>query len=467
MDINDYLERYDSMIKATVMAVDILLLNFLWWLFCDLADASICIVLLQSHILITTIYFSCTIKNGIILHQRKVRSYQIFAHVVRNVILLACLATPALYFGHFFMPSWDMYFLFLLALVLSITVARILIRYFLTSIRRGSHTKNGVIFVGSSSNNIEIYRELTDDFSFGNTIVGYFDNEKNDNFPDQCRYLGTPEDVIPFLESNNKRIRCLYCCLPSREKDTILPIINYCENNIVRFYSVPNLRNYLSHRVSFSLIGNVPCLSLHDEPLSWIGNRFLKRTFDIVFSLLFLCTLFVPILFVVTIITKLTMPGPVFFRQKRTGLNGKDFYCLKFRSMKVNADADILQATRDDPRKTRWGNFMRRTSIDELPQFINVLLGDMSVVGPRPHMLMHTEKYSNIIDRYMVRHYVKPGVTGLSQVNGFRGETKNITQMEERVKCDVWYIENWRFSLDLYIILRTVTNIFKGEENAY
>ena len=215
------------------------------------------------------------------------------------------------------------------------------------------------------------------------------------------------------------------------------------------------------------MIGNVPFLSLRQDPLSRTGNKMLKRAFDIVFSLLFLCTLFPIILLIVTIITKLTMPGPVFFKQKRNGLNAKEFYCYKFRSMRVNTQADSLQATKDDPRKTRWGNIMRKTSIDELPQFINVLLGDMSVVGPRPHMLKHTEEYSKLINKYMVRHFVKPGITGWSQVTGYRGETKELKDMEGRIRGDIWYIEHWSFGLDLFIIYKTVANAIHGEKNAY
>ena len=161
------------------------------------------------------------------------------------------------------------------------------------------------------------------------------------------------------------------------------------------------------------------------------------------------------------------MPGPIFFKQKRNGLNDEEFYCYKFRSMKVNADADKVQATKDDPRKTKWGNIMRKTSIDELPQFINVFKGEMSVVGPRPHMLKHTEEYSKLIDKYMVRHFVKPGITGWSQVTGFRGETKELKDMEGRIRGDIWYIEHWTFWLDIYIIYKTVANAVHGEKNAY
>ena len=162
----------------------------------------------------------------------------------------------------------------------------------------------------------------------------------------------------------------------------------------------------------FNMLGNVPYLSLYNDPLLDVHNRILKRTFDIVVSSLFLCTVFPFIYIAVAIITKLTMPGPVFFRQKRNGLNGEEFYCIKFRSMKVNDDSDKVQCTKDDPRKTKWGDIMRKTNIDELPQFINVLKGDMSIVGPRPHMLKHTEEYSKLIDKYMLRHIVKPGITG-------------------------------------------------------
>lgn len=192
----------------------------------------------------------------------------------------------------------------------------------------------------------------------------------------------------------------------------------------------------------------------------------LKRGFDIVFSLCFLCFVFPFVLLVVFIVTQCTMPGKLFFVQKRTGLNGRTFKCYKFRSMRKNEHSDVLQATKGDSRITRWGQIMRKTSLDETPQFINVLLGDMSVVGPRPHMLKHTEEYTALIDGYMLRHEVKPGVSGWSQIKGFRGEIKQLKDMENRVKSDLWYIRNWYFLLDLYIILKTVTICFGNDKNA-
>lgn len=202
-------------------------------------------------------------------------------------------------------------------------------------------------------------------------------------------------------------------------------------------------------------------------PLNQAGNRLLKRTFDIVFSLVFLCTLFPIILIVVAIVTECTMPGRIFFTQKRTGLNGKTFLCLKFRSMKANAEAHTRQATKRDERITRWGHILRSTNLDEMPQFLNVLWGDMSVVGPRPHMVKHTEEYSEQIATYMMRHQVKPGVTGWSQINGFRGETPRLADMENRVKYDIWYINHWSIRLDFYIIYKTIEGCFHKDKKAY
>ncbi len=235
---------------------------------------------------------------------------------------------------------------------------------------------------------------------------------------------------------------------------------------MVRFYLVPDIQNYFNRRLKLTFIDETPMLSLREEPLRLLWNRITKRTFDFVFSSLVLILIF-PIVFIIfgTII-KLGSKGPVFFKQKRTGLNGRDFICYKFRSMRQNKDADKVQAKAGDMRITRVGAFMRKTNIDELPQFINVFINDMSIVGPRPHMLSHTEQYSALIDEYMVRHLVKPGITGLAQVSGYRGETETVDKMESRVKADIEYLENWSIWLDIKIILLTVFNVFRGDPNA-
>ena len=209
----------------------------------------------------------------------------------------------------------------------------------------------------------------------------------------------------------------------------------------------------------FSVIETVPAEHL-------VGNAAsAKRTLDLVISSIVL--LLSPIIFLpIAIGIKLSSPGPVFFRQQRTGYRGKSFECLKFRSMRVNAQSDSLQATKDDPRKTKFGNILRKTSLDELPQFINVFKGEMSIVGPRPHMVQQTQEYSELIDKYMLRHTIKPGITGWAQVNGYRGPTDTLDKMEKRVEFDVWYAENWNFMLDIKIIFLTVFNAIRGEKNA-
>jgi putative colanic acid biosynthesis UDP-glucose lipid carrier transferase len=206
---------------------------------------------------------------------------------------------------------------------------------------------------------------------------------------------------------------------------------------------------------------------LRSEPLDDVGNRIKKRILDIVVSFLvivFILSWLVPILGLLILIES---RGPVFFSQLRTGKNKKPFYCYKFRSMRKNKDADFKQATVNDNRVTKIGKFIRRTSLDEFPQFLNVFKGNMSLVGPRPHMLKHTNDYSKVVDEYMVRQFLKPGITGWAQVNGYRGEITNPEQIQMRVNKDLWYLENWSLWLDIQILFLTVYQIFKGDKNAF
>lgn len=200
-----------------------------------------------------------------------------------------------------------------------------------------------------------------------------------------------------------------------------------------------------------------------DNPI----NAFIKRTFDIVFSLLVIIGLLSWLTPILALLITLESKGPVFFRQSRNGIDNREFYCYKFRSMAPNKNADDIQATKNDMRITKIGRFIRKTSIDELPQFYNVLFGTMSVVGPRPHMVKHTNEYASSVDKYMVRHFVKPGITGLAQVRGYRGEVETESDIQNRIKFDIFYVENWSLFLDLKIMVQTVLNAFKGEEKAY
>ncbi|MDR1437273.1 MAG: exopolysaccharide biosynthesis polyprenyl glycosylphosphotransferase, partial [Candidatus Symbiothrix sp.] len=278
-------------------------------------------------------------------------------------------------------------------------------------------------------------------------------------------YLGMTHEIEDFIAKNS--VDEIYCTLPNSRDEKIMRIFNFAEKNMIRFYIIPEFSRYVKRRLTLESIESLPVMAVRNEPLQALHNQVIKRIFDVLFSLSFLVTLFPFIYILLSILIKLSSRGPVIFKQTRTGIYGKNFNCYKFRSMVMNDQADKKQAEKDDSRITRLGQFLRRFNLDELPQFYNVLKGDMSVVGPRPHMLKHTRLYSAIIDKYMVRHLVKPGITGWAQVNGYRGETKTVEQMEGRVRNDVWYLENWTFLLDLKIIIVTVFNMFKGEQNAY
>lgn len=345
---------------------------------------------------------------------------------------------------------------------------RVLVRITLKMYRRKGYNLKKVVIVGAGKNGMELYRVMKEDLAYGYNILGFFDD--NESLKTVLpNYLGKTDEVESFVEANDNDndIDEIYCTLPGTNDETIIRLLNFTEKHMIRFYIVPEFYRNLKKSLVLDVLESVPLLTVRREPLQSIYNRVLKRAFDVAFSLVVLCMIY-PIMYVViSILIKISSPGPVLFKQKRTGLYGREFICYKFRTMCVNAEADVLQAVKDDPRKTRIGNFLRRTNLDEFPQFYNVLKGDMSVVGPRPHMLKHTEQYSVLIDKYMVRHLVKPGVTGWAQVTGYRGETKTLEQMEGRVKRDVWYIENWSFFLDLKIIVVTVLNMFRGEKNAY
>ena len=320
------------------------------------------------------------------------------------------------------------------------------------------------MIVGAGKNGMELYRLMKDDLAYGFNVMGFFDDNLSLK-PILPNYLGMTNEVESYVLEHN--VDEIYCTLPGTNDEKIKRMLNFAEKHMVRFYIVPEFYRNVKKSMIMEMMESIPLLTVRVEPLQASYNRALKRCFDVLFSLSILLTVF-PILYVVVgVLIKLSSPGPILFRQKRTGLYGQDFECYKFRTMRVNAEADTLQAVKNDPRKTKIGDFLRRTNLDEFPQFVNVLKGDMSVVGPRPHMLKHTEQYSALIDKYMVRHLVKPGVTGWAQVTGYRGETKTLEQMEGRVKRDVWYIENWSFLLDLKIIVVTVINMFKGEKNAY
>ena len=350
------------------------------------------------------------------------------------------------------------YFIFMLT-------ERIILRKILMRFRANKGNLKNVILVGNEQTVYQLFEILKTPI-YGYNIVGFFYDGECTNQEMAAKRLGGTGDIYGWLTVHSN-INEIYGYFPKEKHDTINMMSKFCDNHLIRFYYIPAI-NVFKGNMAITFMEGIPVIARREEPLRIGSNKLAKRIFDIIFSSFVLLLIFPWIFIFVSVMIKIQSPGPIFFLQERTGLDGKIFKCIKFRSMKVNNDADEIQATKNDPRKFPFGDFMRKTNIDELPQFINVFLGDMSVVGPRPHMLKHTAEYSKLINHFMVRHFAKPGITGLAQVSGFRGETRYIDQMEGRVKKDIEYIENWTFLLDLKIIVKTVTNMFGKEKgNAY
>ena len=350
----------------------------------------------------------------------------------------------------------------------ALIVKRTAERWFIKLYRQAGRNTRSVTLVGNDPELLTVYEKLATDSTMGYRVLGYYaDTEIGEwthslnnaqgeqtvedssapvpQYPD-LKHLGTLQEFLRMMREEPENLSLgdeMYVSLSRRDRDIVKRISRFCDHKVIRFYYVPVSVESIGLNLKREMLDDMEVFTTYENPLQNSINKMIKRAFDIVFSLMFLIPTAIIFPFVF-IIMKIQSPGPILFKQKRTGLDGKTFNCYKFRSMHVNADADKVQATKDDPRKYPFGNFMRKANIDELPQFINVLQGRMSIVGPRPHMLAHTEQYSGLIDKYMVRHFVKPGVTGWAQVTGFRGETKELWQMEGRVKRDIWYIENWR-----------------------
>ena len=355
--------------------------------------------------------------------------------------------------------GWHLFVMGLVMLAV-IILLRFIERWMVKKLRQSGYNTRTVTFVGSDNELSHLYHKLISNPTFGYRVSSTYGHIEGltprGSVSDFASLLSHPDDLRLGDE--------LYLCVPRRERELIERTASLCHHKMIKFYYVPIAEEKLN--LQSVLIDDIEVMATYTSPLEEPLNRLLKRVADILFATLFLIPTALLLPFI-AIIIKCQSRGPVFFRQRRTGLNGHDFYCYKFRSMHVNVDADRLQATKDDPRTFSFGTFMRKTNIDELPQFWNVLLGNMSIVGPRPHMLAHTEQYDKLIDTYMVRHFVKPGVPGWAQVTGFRGETRELWQMEGRVERDIWYIQHWSFWLDLRIIWMTVKTIFKRDEKAY
>lgn len=350
--------------------------------------------------------------------------------------------------------------LILVLICLSITWYRVLFFWARNKYRKIGGNSVNVVILGKDPTLKKISQVFDDPF-LGYRYKGYFDDASSGS----TNYLGKITDCFLYILEND--IDEVYCVASKFNRKELQNLINFADNNLVRLKIVPDNKQIFSRAMSIESYENIPVLNLRKVPLDTEYARIIKRTFDIVFSTIVIVGILswlTPILFV---LIKLESSGTLYFKQERHGLKRRLFWCYKFRSMTTSTDAHTKMAAKNDARLTRIGKFMRKTSIDELPQFYNVFMGDMSVVGPRPHMQLHTFDYEISVDKYLVRHFVKPGITGLAQVKGYRGEIVEKTDILHRTKLDIFYVEKWTIWLDFDIIMSTILNVFKGEERAY
>ena len=340
------------------------------------------------------------------------------------------------------------------ALILSL---KLLITFLLKRYRKfyGGNLRSTII-IGDNLRTQQLKDFFEKNPEFGYKFRKMFCTKHDDNFLEKCyQYI---------IEENIDEI---YCSMAELSQKQINRIVDFADNNLRVLKFLPDTKDIYAKQLKVDYYGYLPILSLRQIPIEEPFNKFVKRCFDLIFSLIVVVFILSWLTPLIALLIKLESKGPVFFKQKRNGLNYKEFVCFKFRSMRPNSEIETQWVKPGDNRVTKIGKFIRKTSIDELPQFYNVLLGDMSVVGPRPHPVSHTEMFVGKIDKFMVRHFVKPGITGLAQVSGYRGEIETKTDIINRVKYDIFYLENWSIFLDLKIVFTTIFNAFKGDKKAY
>ena len=316
--------------------------------------------------------------------------------------------------------------------------------------------KRRVIILGKNAKTQHLMDFFQNNPAYGYEFVHMYDLKKKDK---------TLDDIKAFVLQY--KIDEIYCSIAELKNEELLTMVNFAENNLKTLKFLPDNKEIFTKKIEYQYYGITPIISLRSLPIDKPVNRFLKRLLDIVMAIVVIFCVLSWLVPIIAIFIVLESKGPVFFKQKRNGLDGKEFYCFKFRSMHLNERAHSKLVSKNDKRITNVGRFLRKTSIDELPQFVNVLLGEMSVVGPRPHMVSITHLYAAKVDKFMVRHLVKPGITGLAQISGYRGEMETENDVKNRVRFDIFYIENWSVLMDVRIITKTMIQALIGDAKAY
>ncbi len=444
--------RYSGFIRPICYLIDLLIINGCVFVY-EINLTS----LYFFNIYISVLWFFLSFYVKYYEVHRHTRVIQIITLLLKQIVLFAFVLYAYVGFFKQFHTSTDNLGNYLILVLLSLSFFKFLTYYLLNKYRSalGGNSRN-IIVIGKNEKTRQLIKTFKTRLDFGYIFKGQFSVKEEGFSLNKC---------FKFIIENE--IDEIFFSVAELSNKQINKLIDFADNNLRELKFIPDNKEIFSKKLKYEYYDYIPILSIRNIPLQESLNKFVKRLFDIIFSLLvifFILSWLTPIL---AILIKLESKGPVFFKQSRNGFNYKEFDCYKFRSMTPNKDAHLHQATKGDHRITKIGAFIRKTSIDELPQFFNVLFGDMSVVGPRPHMVSHTNMYARKVDKFMVRHFVKPGITGLAQISGFRGEIETDKDIINRVKYDIFYIENWSILLDLKIVIQTFVNALRGEKKAY
>jgi putative colanic acid biosynthesis UDP-glucose lipid carrier transferase len=460
--------QFTRYLQITLVILDLVTLNF-FYLICQLVLVKdVDSRFLDAYILYWTISNASWIALSFLLWTYAEKVILSFDSFTKRTIQVYLFWIICIMFYLFFARQLDISRMFIVSSLASFGFGLLMNRFIYLGIRKHFRSSDylikKVLILGYNETAKKLAKYFEED-GLNTQLVGYVENDDNVHELSNYPVLAELDNTLQIAKKLN--IQEIFSTITPEQNKDIYSLMYQSEKECIRFKIVPNLSIFMTREVHIEFFGELPILSLRTEPLDDVGNRIKKRALDIVISafvIVLVLSWLIPLLgFLIFIESGL----PIFFSQLRTGKDKKLFYCWKLRSMKANKDANLKQATKHDERITKIGKFIRKTSLDEFPQFINVLRGEMSLVGPRPHMVKHTSDYSKVVDDYMVRQFIKPGITGWAQINGLRGEITNPEQIKMRVNKDLWYLENWTLWLDIQILFLTVYSIFKGDKNAF
>lgn len=461
-------QRLTALLRISFVLLDLMVLNLVYiicqYIFKDVIPSNFVVQYTYLWFFSNAAWVAASWATGI-YHDQFVYSFERFSRRTMSAYAYF-LALEMLYL--FFNKEADISRLFLISILSSFAFSLLLNRFLHLGLNHFFQSKNNIVrkvMIIGYNDRAKKLAEYLEQEPLKTEIVGFCEEEENVKELSNYPIIGGINDVIET--SKQYEVTEIFSTIAPEQQVGIYKLMNQADQACIRFRIIPDLSHFIRKPVHIDYLNDLPVLSLRKEPLDDVGNRLKKRMYDLAISslvIIFILSWLIPI---ISLLIWLESKGPIFFIQQRSGKGGKPFNCIKFRSMRVNKDANEKQATKSDARITKLGRFLRKSNLDEMPQFFNVFTGDMSIVGPRPHMIKHTDDYSKLINHYMIRHFMKPGITGWAQIHGYRGEIKLVEDINSRVEYDLWYLENWSLWLDTRIIVMTAVNMVKGEKNAY